>query len=129
MRVLVCGGRDYADYDYLKTVLSALQVVRQPFTAIIHGGYRGADTLADHYAKVHSIEPLEFKADWREHSAAAGPLRNQRMIDEGKPDLVVAFPGHDGTADMVRRARAAGIEVLDARTPKEQAPDNTGSRE
>jgi ABC-type branched-subunit amino acid transport system substrate-binding protein len=33
------------------------------------------------------------------------------MIREGKPDAVVAFPGGRGTADMVRQARAAGIEV------------------
>lgn len=42
---------------------------------------------------------------------AAGPIRNQRMLDEGKPDLVVAFPGGRGTADMVRRAKAAGVPV------------------
>ena len=42
---------------------------------------------------------------------SAGPIRNQAMLDEGRPDLVVAFPGHHGTADIVRRARAAGIKV------------------
>lgn len=33
------------------------------------------------------------------------------MIDEGRSNLVLAIPGGRGTADMVRRARAAGIEV------------------
>jgi hypothetical protein len=44
----------------------------------------------------------------------AGPIRKQQMLDEGKPDLVVAFPGGRGTAHMVRIARAAGIEVIEA---------------
>jgi Lhr-like helicase len=35
------------------------------------------------------------------------------MIDEGKPDLVIAFPGGRGTADMVGRARKAGIRVVE----------------
>jgi hypothetical protein len=50
-------------------------------------------------------------ADWNTHGRAAGPIRNQRMLDEVKPELVVAFPGGRGTADMVRRAREAGVNV------------------
>jgi hypothetical protein len=41
----------------------------------------------------------------------AGPLRNYQMLEEGKPDLVVAFPGGGGTKDMVRRAVKAGVSV------------------
>lgn len=52
-------------------------------------------------------------ADWDGLGRKAGPIRNQRMLDEGKPDLVVAFPGDKGTADMVRRARTASLEVLE----------------
>lgn len=52
-----------------------------------------------------------FKADWDKHGKAAGPIRNQQMLDEGKPDLVLAFAGGKGTDDMCRRARAAGVEV------------------
>ena len=53
------------------------------------------------------------EADWAKHGRKAGPIRNQRMIDEGRPDLVVAFPGGTGTADMVERARVAGIRVIE----------------
>jgi hypothetical protein len=54
----------------------------------------------------------ECKAEWKKYGPAAGPIRNQRMLDWG-PDLVVAFSGGKGTADMVRRARAAGVEVIE----------------
>ena len=113
MRVLVCGGRDYADYDTLKTVLSALQVSAGPFSAIIHGAARGADALAHRYAERHSIPEHMFPAEWALHGRAAGPIRNQQMLDIGKPDLVVAFAGGRGTADMVRRAQAAGVRVVE----------------
>jgi formate dehydrogenase assembly factor FdhD len=32
-------------------------------------------------------------------------------LSKGKPDLVVAFPGGRGTADMVRKAQTAGVPV------------------
>jgi hypothetical protein len=59
-------------------------------------------------------------ADWEKLGRSAGPIRNQAMLDEGRPDLVVAFPGHHGTADMVRRARAAGV----MRRPCADVPPN-----
>lgn len=78
---------------------------------IIAGGAKGADSAAADFAVVSFCQLQEFKADWNKHGKAAGAIRNQQMLDEGKPDLVVAFPGGRGTADMVRRAKKAGIEV------------------
>jgi hypothetical protein len=80
-------------------------------TVIISGAATGADTAAIDWAVVNWCQFLEFPADWKKLGPSAGPIRNQRMIDEGKPDLVLAFPGGTGTADMVRRAKAAGIKV------------------
>ena len=100
MRVLVTGGRDYARRDYLFGALDMLDA-KVRIETIIHGDYRGADTLADQWAKRRRREPLPFPptGPWPQ----AGPLRNQRMLDDGHPDLVVAFPGGPGTSDMVRR--------------------------
>lgn len=115
MRVLVCGGRDYADRGAVAVALAPYRpenVVRDVSdTILIVGGAPGADTLAEEWADVWGVRKRVFLADWATHGKAAGPIRNQRMIDEGKPDLVVAFPGGRGTADMVRRARSAGIPV------------------
>lgn len=59
---------------------------------------------------------LTFRADWKLHGEGAGPRRNQRMLNEGQPELVLAFVNKPlaesrGTADMVRRAKAAGIST------------------
>ncbi len=116
MKVLVCGGRDYLDDFTVQYVLS-LHHRKTPITTLIHGGARGADYLAAKWAAEAGIAAWPFYTDWNKHGKAAGPIRNQRMLDEGKPDLVIAFPGGKGTAHMVRIARAAGISVAEARGP------------
>ena len=39
------------------------------------------------------------------------------MLDEGQPDLVLAFPGGSGTLDMMRRAIKAKILVIKGEWP------------
>lgn len=113
MRVLVCGGRDWCDILAMMISMDKVYDERGPITHLMHGGAQGADDEARVWALQRDIPTTPYPADWRTHGKAAGPSRNQRMIDEGKPDLVVAFPGGRGTADMVRRAKAAGIEVME----------------
>lgn len=113
-RVLVCGGRHYSDTERVFDVLNSYDADRN-FTGLIQGGAPGADDAARRWAEIGCLELLNFPANWRKHGKAAGPMRNQRMIDEGKPDLVIAFPGGRGTADMVRRAKEAGIEVVEVK--------------
>jgi hypothetical protein len=110
MKILVCGGRNYAERD---TVAWALDAYRSDRLEIIHGGASGADQLAHDWATANCVPVHVFKADWIRHGRAAGPIRNQEMIDRMRPDAVLAFPGGRGTADMLRRARAAGINVVE----------------
>jgi hypothetical protein len=111
MRVLICGGRNFKDLPFLDRTLDALHAKR-PFSAVIHGGARGADEMAHFWAGATGVCTEVYHADWRKHGKAAGPRRNQRMLDEATPDLVVAFPGGAGTTDMVKRARKAGVQVI-----------------
>lgn len=116
MRVIVCGGRDYDKADVWNWLEHhARAELGAEITMIIHGGASGADQGAFEWAvSEDGCSSRCFPADWRKHGKAAGPIRNQRMIDEAKPDAVIAFPGGRGTADMVRRAEAAGIRVVRA---------------
>lgn len=112
MRVLVCGGRNYGDRE---AVFGALQDLaeRHGWLTIIEGGATGADALAREWATLCRHGLVTIRADWQRHGTAAGPIRNQLMIDGGKPDLVIAFPGGRGTADMVKRAKDAGLKVFE----------------
>jgi len=109
-RVLVCGGRDYHDPERLWSVLDALHQ-REGIEVLITGGAPGADRLGWRWAVQRRIPRVTIEPDWRKHGKAAGPIRNRRMLWEGLPDLVLAFPGGTGTADMTAQARAKGVEV------------------
>lgn len=126
MRVLVCGGRDYSDREHIHSTLSAIDA-ETPISLLIHGAATGADSAGAAWAEAHGKPPKPFPAQWRDlshpdavirtrrdgvkYDAKAGHRRNALMLSEGQPDLVVAFPGGSGTADMVRIAKAAGVPV------------------
>jgi hypothetical protein len=78
---------------------------------LIEGGARGADRLAREWAKAHGVTVETYEAEWQRYGRGAGPIRNDTMIRDGDPDLVVAFPGGSGTADMVRRATIFSVPV------------------
>lgn len=121
MRVIVCGGRNYADSAHVWNVLSEIDGCNSQITAVAHGGATGADSEAGRWARACGKPVCVFRARWLQEGKAAGPLRNQRMIDQFAPDAVIAFPGGRGTADMVRRATERGIEVIKAWAPVEDA--------
>lgn len=125
MRLLVCGSRhlpiDARDWlaGWMRKVAAlcgepAGRGVRHD--TLIHGGAQGADLLAAIVAQsVLNWPTEEYAADWDAHGRRAGPMRNQEMIDEGKPDAVLAvlqegYPCR-GTHDMIRRTMAAGIPL------------------
>ncbi len=117
VRVLITGSRDWWDYDFIFTAIRALHT-RTPISLVIEGEARGADRIGRTVAQELGIPVATYPAKWDDHGIYkpnAGLLRNQQMLDDGKPDLVLAF--HDdlahsrGTADMVRRARIAGVPV------------------
>lgn len=110
MRVLVCGGRDYGNITHVAQVLCALHRERG-IDVVIQGGAAGADQIAREWAKHNGVNSITYAAEWDKHGRAAGPMRNQAMLERETPDLVIAFPGARGTADMIRRAKAAGVEV------------------
>ena len=108
--VLVCGGRSYADAEKVNSVLAAFDPAPD---VIMQGGASGADYLARRWARHNSVFVMNYPADWNRLGLQAGPRRNQQMLDEGKPDIVIVFAGGKGTADMTQRAKRAGIPVTE----------------
>lgn len=117
MTILVCGNRTLPDdaIGVMRRRLAHLPDGSQ--VRLVHGGCRGADRLAHRLAQERGWLISEYPPDWKRYGLAAGPIRNQRMLDEGRPDKVWAFVERlsGGTFDMVQRARRAGIktEVVD----------------
>lgn len=135
MTILVCGSRNWTDHDLIRRELEQLPAG----SVIIHGdnGYdaqgkplwgqpdelavRGADKLAGTIARELGLSVETYTPDWQRYGNSAGPRRNTRMLQEGKPQLVLAFTADlaasRGTRDMVTKARAAGVEVRIIPTP------------
>lgn len=109
--LIVCGGRDYNDRAKAFHTLDRIHAKR-PIVRIVEGGASGADSIAREWANSHGVECRTFHADWTAHGKAAGPMRNQLMLDS-EVDGVLAFPGGRGTADMVSRARSWGVTVME----------------
>ncbi|XUM19809.1 DUF2493 domain-containing protein [Bradyrhizobium oligotrophicum S58] len=112
-RVLVCGGRDFTDANRIWSVLDHYLREADDFECLIQGEARGADRIAGEWADARSVRVLPFPADWNGLGNAAGAIRNAQMLREGRPTMVIAFPGGRGTADMVDRAKRAGVPVLE----------------
>ena len=84
MRVLICGSRNWSDYEAILTRIEEL-----PSDAVIvHGGAPGADSIAGFAGVLRGHKVEEHRADWRTHGKAAGPIRNQQMINT-EPALVI----------------------------------------
>ena len=108
MKILIAGGRDFDDEELMASTLGG--VPRD--TIIISGTARGADQMGERWAEARGMTVERYPADWDKHGKAAGHIRNQQMLDEGKPDLVVVFPGGKGSQSMVLKARKAGVGTM-----------------
>lgn len=151
-RLLVCGSRDFGvkvddkgnryhdedsiEFRFLHMVLDSLLLsweeqrwmnMPNPEFVIIEGDAWGADRIAGMWAKRHEsdgdiVEHESYPADWKQHKRGAGPIRNQAMLDLGKPTLVLAFSNDfaasKGTANMIKQSQAAGVPVIKVEIPK-----------
>ena len=109
MVVLVCGSRSWTNRQRIVDKLKSYPNI----TRIVHGGFVGVDLLVDSVAVELGIEVYSYPAEWTNWGRVGGPIRNQKMIDECKPDLVLAFHENfyqsKGTWDMVIKAGARNI--------------------
>lgn len=111
--VLVCGGRDFYDRDTLNKVLDFFHK-KYRITKIVNGGAKGADKLATEWSVNRQVPYQEYPADWSQ-GKGAGLIRNSQMLQAESINLVIAFPGGNGTKDMVSKANHAKIEVIEVK--------------
>lgn len=122
LRVLVCGGRNYSNIPKIYEILDMLYEVSQQSKndsvnlsenkiVLIQGGAKGADRIASMWAKDRNVEQEEYQADWTTYGKSAGFIRNSLMLKVGKPDMVIAFHGGEGTKMMINIAKKAGVPV------------------
>jgi len=124
LRVIVCGGRDYHEPQHIFDVLDGIHA-QTPIGLLFHGNARGADITAGEWADTtKGVREFKVPAQWAKFGRAAGPKRNEAMLGHSI-DLVIAFPGGRGTADMVRRAKRKGVKVMDIAPRSNDTPQHT----
>jgi predicted Rossmann-fold nucleotide-binding protein len=117
IRVVVTGGRDFTEADFVYQQLNRIGKLVGGFRRLSHGGAEGVDTIAGTWAIAHGVQCAEYRANWKEHGRAAGPMRNRLMLEEERPDLVIAFPGGRGTHDCTKQAQSLGLTVIKIPAP------------
>lgn len=118
MKVVVTGGRDFADRRWVYRCLDNILhghgegVPQSPLTHIIHGGAKGADKLASEWAQECGIQEVVCIANWGKFDKRAGVLRNLWMLDLLNPetDLVYPCPGGQGTQHCINTAVELGLK-------------------
>jgi hypothetical protein len=120
-KIIICGDRNWKDEYVISKFLDTLVPEKN---TTIHRDRRGADRMAGDMAEERGFLVIPFPADWKQFGRAAGPMRNEKMLNQ-EPDFVVAF--HEdlrkskGTRDMIQKAKDAGIAIL--LLPTREDPD------
>lgn len=108
-KVIVAGGRDFENYEWLREVLDNHLTIGD---IIISGTAKGADTLGEKYAEQRTHEIMKFPAEWEKYGKSAGPIRNRQMaLVSDKLVAFLALSGSKGTKNMIETALKKGLEV------------------
>lgn len=101
MRVAIIGSREFTDYELMEEEIGKLNLT---ISVIISGGARGADSLAERYAKEYSLPIIVHLPDWS-IGKHAGHIRNSLIIEDS--DVVIAFwdGKSKGTLDSISKTR------------------------
>lgn len=113
MNIAAIGSRSFNDYNKLKEVLDTYL---GQATRIVSGGAKGADTLAERWAKENNIPTQIFYPDWNKHGKSAGIIRNKEIIKNA--DIVIAFWDGEskGTKHSISIAKQNGKELVIIKT-------------
>ena len=118
LRVLVTGSRELTEYFTVAEALNSAWPPDVGTLTVVHGGARGADSLAARWCKTmrelgYDVIEEVHEADWVKHGKAAGIIRNQKMVSLGA-DVCLAFPRGKsrGTRDCIARAENYMIPVV-----------------
>ena len=111
MKLLVCGGRDFEDIQFVFRHLESIYKQVGEITTIVHGGAKGADKAAGIWADIFNIPTEVYEAEWNKYGKAAGGIRNKEMLEKSKPDGLIAFPGGRGTDHMWKHANQMSPEI------------------
>lgn len=108
INLAIVGSRTFTNKqrfnDLIADTLSSWNLKITDINNVISGGAKGADTLAEQFAREHNLSLVVYKPDWNRYKNAAGPMRNTDIINACTH--VIAFPSRAGrgTQDSIKKA-------------------------
>lgn len=111
-KVIVAGGRDFNDYELLKSKLDYVLQKKLPNVTIVSGTARGADRLGEKYATERGLEVVKFPAEWDKYGKSAGYRRNAEMADYADGCVCFWDGKSRGTKHMIDLAKKKGIQCI-----------------
>jgi hypothetical protein len=111
-RIIIAGGRDFDDWELLRTKVSYYLLTLEPKDVeIVSGCCEGADQLGEEYSILYGYPLKEFEEDWKKYGKAAGPIRNKQMAEYATHLIAFWDWKSDGTRDMIKQAKEHGLLV------------------
>ena len=110
-KVIIAGGRDFSDYEFLKLTMDHLLSNITSEIGIVCGMAKGADLLGKRYANEKGYKVFCFPADWSSFGKSAGFVRNEEMAQNA--DALVAFWNGKsrGTQHMIKTAERYKLKI------------------
>jgi hypothetical protein len=111
VKVIVAGGRDFKDYNLLKSKLDLLlSNITEPIE-IVSGAANGADKLGEKYAKDQGLSLKQFPANWNKFNKSAGYIRNKEMAEYATHCVCFWDGKSKGTKHMIDLAKELNLKV------------------
>lgn len=113
MNIIIAGGRDFNNYEFLKEKCSNVinSFLFKDDIKLVSGKAKGADTLGENFAKEFNYQLLEYPANWNEYGKSAGYIRNEEMAKISQV-LIAFWDGKSkGTKHMINLAKKYNLEI------------------
>lgn len=128
MKLLITGSRKYDDFEKMNQVIKHLaKVTDSKITMLLHGGAKGADTLAQKWADENGIKTHVIKPNYEKHGKVAPLIRNKELVKLA--DITLAFYSDDKrtggtghTATETIKTEKPLLEIFKTEKPKYSAP-------
>jgi len=115
----VSGTRKWTDYENFSEIMTMVFVALQEAymldreeMAVVSGGARGVDEMAEIWAREMNLSAFVIKPNWKRWGRVAGPIRNSKIVELADSLVTFSSPDSTGTVDTLKKARKKGIPIL-----------------
>lgn len=119
MKVIIAGSRHYPPELATQLVQQAIKNSGYTITHLINGTAKGIDQAAARWAKQNNIPTINYPPNWKEHGKAAGPIRNQQMVNNADALILIWDGQSKGSKNILQQAQNKRLKIHQETHPQE----------